>query len=69
MTDFATYIFGCVVGAVTGAFLFALIILPHKDKEIQTLRTEAIQKGFAHYVVTEPETGKTEFQWKSHEQP
>lgn len=28
------------------------------------LRTEAVRRGFAAYVITNPETGAVSFQWK-----
>jgi hypothetical protein len=49
------------IGVVLG-FVLALQLRPSATEN--QLRTEAIKRGYAEWVVVDPLTGKTEFRWK-----
>lgn len=49
------WVLGCLVATIIG-----MCINPAKS-----VREEAIKAGAAEYILVDPETGKTEFRWKT----
>lgn len=69
MNDFPSYLFGCVVGLVVGLAAFWFLIIPSKDARMAALKEDAIKNGVAEYVIINPSTGETKFQWKTPQKP
>lgn len=60
---------GFWTGVILTTVLWMLALVICSNVQTAMFYKEAVEKGAASFVITNPSTGKTEFQWKTHEQP